>query len=44
MLPSSGAYSWIVSSPPTAFARMRIRWAGDQSVADIGNVDFRISL
>ncbi len=37
-----GTYSWLVTGPSTTVARMRVAWAKDSAVQDLGDVAFRI--
>ena len=40
---TSGTYSWLVSSPPTTQARIRVTWAGGSGVSSTSAVNFTIS-
>jgi ELWxxDGT repeat protein len=39
----SGAYAWTVTGPPTAMARVRVRWVANPAVGDVSDVDFTIN-
>jgi 5-hydroxyisourate hydrolase-like protein (transthyretin family) len=39
---TTGTFSWTVTGPLTTQARVRVRRASDPSVADVGDVNFRI--
>jgi hypothetical protein len=42
--PTSGAFAWGVTGPPTGKARVRVSWTDDLSVSDVSDVTFRIKL
>jgi Developmentally Regulated MAPK Interacting Protein./FG-GAP repeat. len=40
---TSGSYAWAVFAPATAQGRVRVTWASDGAVTDIGDVNFTIT-
>ncbi len=40
---TSGSYAWTVSAPATAQGRVRVTWASDGAVTDIGDINFTIT-